>query len=104
MREDNKIDNLNYLIGPKLYEANWMDLARDGHIANVQVGRACAWCGSAVGPDLDVKCVRVCAYAYLSPGRSVRQCAEVWCPMTPEFYSAYVRRPVKYVCAPLSPA
>jgi DNA excision repair protein ERCC-3 len=28
---------LNFLIGPKLYEANWMDLAKDGHIANVQV-------------------------------------------------------------------
>ena len=40
VREDEKIDNLNYLIGPKLYEANWMDLARQGHIATVQV-RAC---------------------------------------------------------------
>jgi DNA excision repair protein ERCC-3 len=47
VREDDKIDDLNFLIGPKLYEANWMDLAAKGHIANVQ-------------------------------------CAEVWCPMTPE--------------------
>lgn len=54
VREDDKIDDLNYLIGPKLYEANWMDLAKDGHIANVQ-------------------------------------CAEVWCPMTPEFYREYLR-------------
>lgn len=37
MREDDKIDDLNFLIGPKLYEANWMDLAANGHIANVQV-------------------------------------------------------------------
>lgn len=29
--------DLNFLIGPKLYEANWMDLAKKGHIANVQV-------------------------------------------------------------------
>lgn len=36
VREDMKIDNLNYLIGPKLYEANWSDLARQGHIATVQ--------------------------------------------------------------------
>ncbi|THH04323.1 hypothetical protein EW145_g5599 [Phellinidium pouzarii] len=42
------------MIGPKLYEANWMDLAAKGHIANVQ-------------------------------------CAEVWCPMTPEFYREYLR-------------
>ncbi|KAI9620486.1 hypothetical protein H4Q26_013698 [Puccinia striiformis f. sp. tritici PST-130] len=27
VREDDKIDDLNFLIGPKLYEANWMDLA-----------------------------------------------------------------------------
>src|SRR5579859_3518622 len=54
VREDDKIDDLNFLIGPKLYEANWMDLAKKGHIANVQ-------------------------------------CAEVWCPMTPEFYNEYLR-------------
>lgn len=54
MREDDKIDDLNFLIGPKLYEANWMDLAQKGHIANVQ-------------------------------------CAEVWCPMTAEFYQEYLR-------------
>ncbi len=54
MREDEKIDELNFLVGPKLYEANWMDLAAKGHIATVQ-------------------------------------CAEVWCPMTPEFYREYLR-------------
>lgn len=26
VREDEKIDDLNFLIGPKLYEANWQDL------------------------------------------------------------------------------
>ncbi|CAG8452113.1 8017_t:CDS:10 [Ambispora leptoticha] len=54
VREDDKISDLNFLIGPKLYEANWLDLASKGHIANVQ-------------------------------------CAEVWCPMTPEFYGEYLR-------------
>lgn len=38
VREDDKIADLNYMIGPKLYEANWMELAAKGHIANVQVG------------------------------------------------------------------
>ena len=52
LREDDKIEDLNFLIGPKLYEANWMELAEQGHIARVQ-------------------------------------CAEVWCPMTTEFYSEY---------------
>lgn len=54
LREDDKISDLNYLIGPKLYEANWMELADQGHIARVQ-------------------------------------CAEVWCPMTAEFYTEYLR-------------
>ncbi|KAF9967180.1 DNA repair helicase RAD25 [Mortierella alpina] len=42
VREDEKIDDLNFLIGPKLYEANWMDLASKGHIANVQCAEI--WC------------------------------------------------------------
>lgn len=54
LREDDKITDLNYLIGPKLYEANWMELADQGHIAKVQ-------------------------------------CAEVWCPMTTEFFQEYLR-------------
>ncbi|KAL1970806.1 hypothetical protein VTN77DRAFT_2640 [Rasamsonia byssochlamydoides] len=54
LREDDKIKDLNFLIGPKLYEANWMELADQGHIAKVQ-------------------------------------CAEVWCPMTTEFYAEYMR-------------
>jgi DNA excision repair protein ERCC-3 len=36
VREDDKITDLNFLIGPKLYEANWMELQNLGHIAKVQ--------------------------------------------------------------------
>ena len=36
LREDDKIGDLNFLIGPKLYEANWMELSDQGHIARVQ--------------------------------------------------------------------
>ncbi|XP_033219284.1 general transcription and DNA repair factor IIH helicase subunit XPB isoform X1 [Belonocnema kinseyi] len=53
LREDDKIADLNFLIGPKLYEANWLELQRRGFIARVQ-------------------------------------CAEVWCPMTAEFYREYL--------------
>ncbi|KAF8540245.1 P-loop containing nucleoside triphosphate hydrolase protein [Trichophaea hybrida] len=56
LREDDKVSDLNFLIGPKLYEANWMELAELGHIAKVQ-------------------------------------CAEVWCPMSPEFYTEYLNEP-----------
>ena len=41
------------MIGPKLYEANWLELQKRGFIARVQ-------------------------------------CAEVWCPMNPEFYREYL--------------
>ena len=33
--------DLNFLIGPKLYEANWMDLTSKGFLANVQVRSVC---------------------------------------------------------------
>ncbi|GJU25408.1 DNA repair helicase XPB1 [Tanacetum coccineum] len=36
VREDEKITDLNVLIGPKLYEANRVDLVRGGYIENVQ--------------------------------------------------------------------
>ncbi len=36
VREDDLIADLNFLIGPKLYEANWMDLTAQGYLANVQ--------------------------------------------------------------------
>lgn len=36
VREDDKIADLNFLIGPKLYEANWMELQNSGFIARVQ--------------------------------------------------------------------
>lgn len=30
LREDDKIADLNFLIGPKLYEANWLELQKKG--------------------------------------------------------------------------
>ncbi|KAI8903097.1 P-loop containing nucleoside triphosphate hydrolase protein [Gorgonomyces haynaldii] len=36
VREDQKIEDLNYLVGPKLFEANWSELANKGFIAQVQ--------------------------------------------------------------------
>ncbi|KAJ3279262.1 hypothetical protein HDU79_000745 [Rhizoclosmatium sp. JEL0117] len=37
VREDDKIADLNFLIGPKLYEADWQSLTNRGHIARVEV-------------------------------------------------------------------
>nr|GMD60255.1 DNA repair helicase XPB1 [Ipomoea batatas] len=42
VREDERITDLNFLIGPKLYEANWLDLVKGGFIANVQCAEV--WC------------------------------------------------------------
>ena len=41
VREDDKIADLNFLIGPKLYEANWMELQNKGFIAKVQCAEVC---------------------------------------------------------------
>eukprot|EP01052_Picozoa_sp_SAG31_P022859 SAG31_NODE_1843_length_7106_cov_7.400742_1_plen_527_part_00 len=53
VREDGKIRDLLYLLGPKIHEANWIELQNAEYIARVK-------------------------------------CAEVWVPMTPEFYSEYL--------------
>ena len=42
VREDGKIDVLNAQIGPKLYEANWLDLQQRGFIATVSCAEV--WC------------------------------------------------------------
>jgi len=46
VREDDKICDLNFLIGPKLYEANWLELQNKGFIAKVQ----CAEVSPAIFP------------------------------------------------------
>ena len=40
--QDDKIGDLFYLIGPKLYEANWLDLQKNGYLALVQCIEV--WC------------------------------------------------------------
>jgi DNA excision repair protein ERCC-3 len=42
VREDKKIADLNFLVGPKLYEANWIDLTAQGYLAHVQCVEV--WC------------------------------------------------------------
>jgi DNA excision repair protein ERCC-3 len=42
VREDEKISDLSFMIGPKLYEANWMDLQDDGFLARVLCQEV--WC------------------------------------------------------------
>lgn len=54
LREDNKIQELNFLIGPKLYEANWQELSQQGHIARVQCAEV--WCQMA--PEFYLEYIR----------------------------------------------
>jgi len=49
VREDELISDLNFLIGPKLYEASWMDLTAQGYLANVQCVEV--WC-PMMGPSM----------------------------------------------------
>lgn len=36
LREDDKIADLRHLVGPKLYEANWLELTKQGYLAEVE--------------------------------------------------------------------
>ena len=42
VREDGKVDQISYLIGPKMYEANWMNLTARGYLAKVLCSEV--WC------------------------------------------------------------
>lgn len=42
LREDDKIQDVNFLIGPKLYEANWLDLQKQNYLASVKCTEV--WC------------------------------------------------------------
>ncbi|KAI5184352.1 DNA excision repair protein ERCC-3 [Nematocida homosporus] len=42
VREDEKIEDLNFLIGPKLYEADWLNLSAQGFISRVNCTEV--WC------------------------------------------------------------
>jgi DNA excision repair protein ERCC-3 len=42
VREDEKTDDLFFLIGPKLYEANWKQLESDGYLSKVECFEV--WC------------------------------------------------------------
>jgi DNA excision repair protein ERCC-3 len=42
VREDDHIKDLHYLVGPKLFEANWIDLVERGYLARVQCIEV--WC------------------------------------------------------------
>lgn len=46
VREDRKIEDLNFLIGPKHYEANWLDLQKEGYLARVRCIEI--WCEMTV--------------------------------------------------------
>ena len=36
VREDNKIEDLQFYVGPKLYEESWIELTKQGYLAKVQ--------------------------------------------------------------------
>ena len=73
VREDDLIADLNFLIGPKLYEANWMDLTAQGYLANVQCVEV--WCpmtGLFMGEYLKSKNARLKQLLYVMNPRKIR--------------------------------
>ena len=41
LREDRKVGDIGFLIGPKLYEANWLDLEKAGYLAKACCAEIC---------------------------------------------------------------
>jgi len=73
VREDDLISDLNFLIGPKLYEANWMDLTAQGFLANVQCVEV--WCpmtGPFMGEYLNSSDARLKQLLYVMNPRKLR--------------------------------
>jgi DNA excision repair protein ERCC-3 len=73
VREDDLISDLNFLIGPKLYEANWMDLTAQGYLANVQCVEV--WCpmtGSFMKEYLSVANARLKQLLYVMNPNKLR--------------------------------
>lgn len=73
VREDDLIADLNFLIGPKLYEANWMDLTAQGYLANVQCVEV--WCpmtGLFMGEYLKAQNARLKQLLYVMNPRKIR--------------------------------
>ena len=64
VREDEKQKNLSFMLGPKLYEANWKDLTKEGFLANVQVcGGLCVCvcvCNCNCNCVIVIVCVKPC--------------------------------------------
>lgn len=86
VREDGRDLELNYRLGPKLYEANWMDLTRGARAGGGTQGRRAhpgVGCTPCPPPLL---LLLPPAAGYLANV----QVAEVWCPMTPAFYEEYL--------------
>jgi len=73
VREDDLISDLNFLIGPKLYEANWLDLTAQGYLANVQCVEV--WCpmtGPFMGEYLKAKEARLKQLLYVMNPSKIR--------------------------------
>jgi DNA repair helicase Rad25 len=93
LREDGNIGSLRHLVGPKLYEANWLELAAAGHLATAH----CA----------EVRCPTpgpyVTAYLGTRPMSSLRSDIEalnptkLWCTQALVHYHTRVKSPADKV-------
>ncbi len=84
-----------HLVGPKLYEANWMDLQDSKYLARVEcaeVGRYHATpspsARSSVRPGSRVHASSSARkHARVLPWTNT----QVWCPMSPKFFEIYLK-------------
>ncbi len=85
-----------HLVGPKLYEANWMDLQDSKYLARVEcaeVGTAYRATPSPVARS-SVR-ARVCMLRRRRASTRVyfrgQTKPQVWCPMSPKFFELYLK-------------
>ena len=93
LREDGTIGSLRHLVGPKLYEANWMELTAAGHLATVHC--------------VEVRCPTpapyVATYANTKARAGIRTDIEalnpnkLWCTQALLHYHTVVKRPADKV-------
>ena len=60
--QDNRIETLKWHIGPKLYEANWQDLANGGFLAKIRCVEVWTPMSATFMKVSSEVCVCVCVY------------------------------------------
>ena len=91
VREDERIGDLNFLIGPKIYEANWQVLESPEPSMTIRVAVP-LMLSHRLTFRVFFCLVPICLQDLTRDGHIAKvRCAEVWCHMPRDFMAEYVR-------------